>query len=572
MFLDKKIKTLIGSERINKLYLIIFFTIFIALIETSGIGMVIPLVQIILNPDYIDKIKDYIPIFQNYSNSKLIFIFLLTLWLIFIIKNVLYLSYIYVSNKFNQNIRENLANKLYYNFLNQKYNFHLKNSSVELVKNINIDLEDFRFGMFHFFVGIAEVFITLFLVILLLFYDFYSTLIILAIFSVIILIYFFIIKKKSKKIGEQIFDTMTFLQRNVKETLTNIKLIKIFSSKNFFENEFKLLNKNYVNSRLLVDVIVNAPKALIESIVITLIVVYLLFFYNESNTSNLFSSIGLYGLVFFRLMPALNRMVTAYSYRNILMHTINKLYDIYEASKVENKKNTENKIDQLRIENIKLENVSFSYGDKKILGNVNMSINKNQFVGIIGESGAGKSTFLNLILGLLKPDVGNIIYNNKVNIYNNIDSFNKKISYVPQGITILERSIKENIAFGEKVENIDLEKIKLIIKKTKLDTLIEKMKYGLDSIINTDNLNISGGELQRIGLARALYFDSDLLILDEATNSLDIKTENEILKMIHDNFLGKKMIIFITHKVKNLEKSDFTIEIKDKKIKKIEND
>ena len=169
MFLDKKIKTLIGPKKINKLYLIIFFTILIALIETSGIGMVIPLIQIILNPDYLDKVRDYIPIFQNYSNSKLIFIFLLTLWLIFIIKNILYLLYIYVSNRFNQNIRENLANKLYYNFLHQKYNFHLKNSSVELVKNINIDLEEFRFGMFHFFVGIAEVFITLSLVILLFF-------------------------------------------------------------------------------------------------------------------------------------------------------------------------------------------------------------------------------------------------------------------------------------------------------------------------------------------------------------------------------------------------------------------
>ena len=199
MFLDKKIKTLIGADRIYKFYLIIFFTILIAIIETSGIGMVIPLIQIILNPDYIDKFKDYIPILQNYSNSKLIFIFLLSLWIIFIIKNILYLIYIFISSKFNQTVRKDIANKLYYNFLNQKYNFHLKISSVELVKNINIDLEEFRFGMFQFFVGIAEVFITLFLVILLLFYDFNSTLIILAFFSLTIFIYSFFIKKKIKE-------------------------------------------------------------------------------------------------------------------------------------------------------------------------------------------------------------------------------------------------------------------------------------------------------------------------------------------------------------------------------------
>ena len=543
MFIDKKIKVLIGADKINKFYLIVLFTILIALIETSGIGMIIPLIQIILNPDYIDKIKDYLPLFQNYSNSKLVVIFLLVLWLIFIVKNILYLFYIYISNRFNQNIRKDLANRLYLNFLNKNYNFHLKNSSVELVKNINIDLEDFRFGMFHFFIGIAEVFITLFLLILLLVYDFSSTLIILAIFSIVVIIYNFIIKKKSKKIGEQIFETMTLLQRSVKETLTNIKLIKIFSAKDFFKEEFKLLNKNYVSSRLMVDVIVNAPKALIESTVITIIVFYCLFFYSENNSSNLLSSIGLYGLVFFRLMPALNRMVTAYSYKNILNHTINKLYDIYEESKVEDKtiNKNENKLHQLRIENINLENVSFAYGNKKILENINLIIKKNEFIGIIGESGAGKSTLLNLILGLLKPDIGKIFYNNNfVEIYNNLDCFNKRISYVPQNITILERSLKENIAFGEKNEDIDIEKIKQIIKKTKLDTLIGKMKDGLNSVINTDNLNISGGELQRIGLARALYFDSDLLILDEATNSLDVNTENEILQMIDENFLGKR--------------------------------
>ena len=271
-------------------------------------------------------------------------------------------------------------------------------------------------------------------------------------------------------------------------------------------------------------------------------------------------------------MPALNRMVTAYSYKNILNHTINKLYDIYEESKVEDKtiNKNENKLHQLRIENINLENVSFAYGNKKILENINLIIKKNEFIGIIGESGAGKSTLLNLILGLLKPDIGKIFYNNNfVEIYNNLDCFNKRISYVPQNITILERSLKENIAFGEKNEDIDIEKIKQIIKKTKLDTLIGKMKDGLNSVINTDNLNISGGELQRIGLARALYFDSDLLILDEATNSLDVNTENEILQMIDENFLGKKMIIFITHKIKNLNKTNYILEIKNKGINKI---
>jgi ABC-type multidrug transport system fused ATPase/permease subunit len=571
MFLTKKIKTLIGHDKLNKFNLIVIFTIFIAIIETAGIGMVIPLVNIILNPEYLDKIKVFIPYLHNFSDKQNIVIFLIFLWLIFIIKNIMYMFYIYISNKFNQNIRKDIAQKLYFNFINQKYNFHLNISSVELVKNINIDLEDLRFSLYHFFIGIAEVFITICLIVLLLSYDFISTSLIIAAFIFVVFLYNIFLKKTSKKMGEQIFETMTHLQRHVKETLSNIKLIKIFSSKSFFEKEFNYHNTNYVKDRLMVDVIVNAPRAVIESTVVTLIVFYCFFSYTGNNSSNFFSSIGLYGLAFFRLMPAFNRMITAYSYKNILLHNTTKLYNIFKLSQndIQNKKKINNEKDILKIEKIKIDNISFSYDKKKILENINLNIENNNFVGIVGESGAGKSTLLNLLLGLLKPDNGKVIYNNKVEIFENLELFNKKISYVPQNITILERSIKENIAFGVNKEDINLNELDKIIKKTKLNNLIDKMENGLESIINNDNLNISGGELQRIGLARALYFDSDLLILDEATNSLDVKTEKEILEMIYENFLGKKIIIFITHKIKNLEKADFIIEIKDKKIKMI---
>jgi len=574
MFLGQKIRTLIGRKKINKLYLLMFFTIFIAIIETLGIGMVIPLVNIILDPDYFEKIKDFFPILENNTDKQNILIFLICLWLIFIIKNILYMVYIYTSNKFNQNIRKNLAEKLYHNFLNQKYNFHLNISSVELVKNINMDLEELRYVLYHFFIGMAELFISICLIILLLTYDFYSTSILIILFLIVVFIYNFFLKETSKKMGERIFEIMTHLQRHVKESLSNIKLIKIFSSKKHFEEEFNNYNKDYTQNRLMVDVITNAPRAVIESTVVTLIVFYFFFSYTSSSSLTVFSSIGLYGLVFFRLMPAFSRMITAYSFKNILKHTTNKLYDIFESSKINDINYHLNDISDKkkysRIDNIKIENVTFSYDDKKkILENINLKIDKNEFVGIIGESGVGKSTLLNLLLGLLKPDEGSIIYNNNISIFENLEFFNKKISYVPQNTSILERSVKENIAFGEKKENIDLNKIEKIIKITKLDSLINKMDQGLDSIINTDNLNISGGELQRVSLARALYFDSDLLILDEATNSLDVKTENEILEMIYENFLGKKIIIFITHKIKNLEKTDYIIEIKNKIIKKI---
>ncbi len=576
MFISDKIKTLIGYEKLGKFNLIIFFTVFIAIIETAGIGMIIPLVNIILNPDYVEKIRDFVPYLKNFSVSQNIIIFLAVVWIIFLVKNLMYIFYIYISNKFNQNIRRDLAKKLYNNFLNQKYIFHLNNSSVELVKNINLDLEDLRFSLYHFFIGIAEVFITLMIMVLLLTYNFYATLMIIFLLVVVFLFYNFFLKNTSKKKGQEIFDSMTFLQRHVKETLSNIKLIKIFSTKNFFLKEFNKHNDDYVKNRLMVDVIVNVPRAVIEVTVVTLIVFYCLLAYDYKNPTSLFSSIGLYALAFFRLMPAFNRMITAYSYKNILLHTTTKIHNIFILSQVNNNdlshkliKESFEKKNENEIKSIKFENVSFSYDERKILDGINLDIQKQEFVGIIGESGAGKSTLLNLLLGLLKPNEGNVTFNNNYEIFNNLEIFSKKISYVPQNISILERSIKENIAFGVSKENIDLEKINKIIVKTKLEKLISKMENGLDTIINSDNLNISGGELQRIGLARALYFDSDLLIMDEATNSLDHFTESEILEMIYENFLGKKIILFITHKLQNLEKSNVIYKISNKKIEKI---
>ena len=184
MFLNKKIKTLIGKNKISTFYRLIIFTIFIVIIETAGIGLVIPLIQIILNPEYLDKIRNLIPIFDNYDDKEMIVSFLILLWLLFIIKNILYMTYIYISNKFNQAIRRDIATQLYHNFLNQKFNFHLNVSSVELIKNINMDLDDLRFSLYHFFIGIAEVFITICLVVLLLTYDFYAT-------SVLVIIFIF---------------------------------------------------------------------------------------------------------------------------------------------------------------------------------------------------------------------------------------------------------------------------------------------------------------------------------------------------------------------------------------------
>lgn len=218
---------------------------------------------------------------------------------------------------------------------------------------------------------------------------------------------------------------------------------------------------------------------------------------------------------------------------------------------------------------IKFKNVSYGYGkSKKILDNINFEINKNSLAGVIGESGSGKSTLLKIFMGLLKPTEGNILVDNN-SIYDFLNSWQNKVSFVPQEVYILDDTIKRNIALGVDEDKINLEQLNTVINSSNLQSLLNDLPHGIDTVLGEKGARISGGQRQRIGIARALYNQPEILILDEATSSLDEKNEFEIFEEL--NLIKKKTtIIFATHR-KTLKKyCDTLFEIENSKINKVD--
>jgi ABC-type bacteriocin/lantibiotic exporter with double-glycine peptidase domain len=314
------------------------------------------------------------------------------------------------------------------------------------------------------------------------------------------------------------------------------------------------------------------PKALVELIGV-IGIVYIIFINLENNfsTSNLMTTLGVYGLASFRILPCLNRILLGYNHIKISNQTINSLFfslNEINSNMINKDFILHHKENILTIDNIKIVNLNFTYGDKDkfLIDNINLEIKKNSFVGLVGKSGSGKSTLINIIVGLLKPDSGAVYYNEDINIFNNLRYFYKKISYVPQEVNIIDDTIKNNIAFGVEKNKIDIKKLNKSIDDSKLNSFIETLGKGLETILGDKGSRLSGGQKQRIGIARALYFNPDLIIFDESTSSLDKSTENEIINTINE-LKGKKTIIFATHQMPLLEKCDTIVKISENKLK-----
>ena len=573
-FFKNKIIKLIFEKNIA--FFIILLSILVAILETIGIGSVIPLIKIFSDPFYLDNLKelDKFDFLNKFDNRTLTNIFFLVVPAIFIFKNLLYVTFIYLSSNFIANFRTDLSRRLYSNFIYTDYKFHLNNNSSDLIKNINIDTENLRFSISFAISGISELFIMLSLLTFLLIYNFILTGICILTILIIGIIYKLLLKDFSKKIGKNRFNILSKLQIKVKETLNNIKIIKIFSSHDYFLKTFDKSNIEYSDSLAKQDLVTNLPKIIIE---LTMIFILFIFVFFTKDQSNFFSIAGVYLLAFFRLMPSLNRIATAYSFKDVASYTFNKITDLLDSSEIPSYKDSKiqdfnDTSKNINVDEISFKNVSYSYDEKfKIFNDMSIDFKKNEFIGITGNSGSGKTTFVNLLLGLLNPTKGSILINGKYEISKNLELFKNKISYVPQSIKIQELTLAENIAFGVDLSKINYNKLYTVIKQANLKDLVEKLPFGIDTVIKDDNYNISGGELQRLGIARALYFNSEIIILDEATSSLDENNEKEIIRSIFDLFYKKKTIIFISHKIINLKNADYLLEIKNSKIKKIFN-
>jgi ATP-binding cassette, subfamily B, bacterial PglK len=565
----KKINFLITKKQ-RKGLVILTLLLFVGMVlEVFGLGILIPAISIILEPEMVEKtplissIRNY---FSEFSSQGFILLFLVAIVVVYLIKSLFIVFLTYKQNRFLANTTSHISNNLFSSYLSQPYNFHLNRNVSELIKNIQIEIEYLKgFLMSSITILIEGGFITA-IIIFLISIEPLGAISIGIFFGILSVVFLGFTKKRIKIWGKLREEVDNKVSKIILEGLGGIKDLLILGKTQFFLNNF--FKQNHIKARLTSnrETISQIPRFYLEFIsVLGLVCFIALLLIQQKEAESIITILGVFVASTFRMIPSLNRIIAAIQLIKFYMPSVDLIFK--ETQTNFNKNELRNDFFDFSSE-IKFANVSFGFNEGDlILEKVNIEILKGQTIGIIGESGSGKSTFVDLLIGLLNHTSGEILIDGNKNFYSN-QSWRNKIGYVSQSIYLLDDTIKNNIALGIPESIIDEVRINKLLKNIKLETFINKLKFGINTKVGERGVQLSGGQKQRIGIARALYHNPDILVLDEATSALDLETEKEVMKTIF-SIKGEKTIIIVAHRLSTLDIADEIYKVENNKISKV---
>ena len=528
-----------------------------SLLEMLGLSTIPIFVAILIEPS-----KDInffgIDIFNNYfTGFNNIFILSLLIISIYLLKNIFLLVIIYFETKITKKIKLFFSNSIFRIYLKKPYNFFLKKNSAELTRNIVNESQTATAVLSNVLVFSRELSILIIVSLLLTFYAPLITITSLMIMVSFGYLFYLTINKISAKIGRERLFFLKKIYNEINIVFGAIKDIKIYNKQKFFYNNFITNTDSYESKIFKQTFIRKTPKLIFEFLAILIIFFSVFIFLKfDSNLSNFLPILTLMGVSFVRLMPAFSTMSSCISdiryCKDSFDIVTNEILNSKDQTSNFDEKDTHRNFSDLNNKMLEIEKLHFEYesGENSTsLKNINFQIKTGEMVGIIGRSGSGKSTIINLVTGLLSPSLGSIKYNSNKKSKKNL------IGYVPQDIFLLDDTIRRNIAFGESDHEINDEKIYKAIKSAELEELINNKSEGLDLLVGEKGIRLSGGERQRIAIARALYREPEILIFDEATRSLDKFTEKQIIKSIN-KLKSKLTIIMVAHRLTTVENCD----------------
>ena len=574
--ISKIFKFLDPSLKFSVLTLIVLI-IFNALAESLSIALIIPIIIFFFENSFIESYPLIFSIVELFSpfkylggeyEEKILVIsgLLIIFCLLIIIRIIFNLLFLYYKAALELKTRYLVTKKLingYFSFANN--NFFKKNNSSLAFSAIN-ETQHVSSCIGLLFVLIAEFFLLLSIFIILMIYQTKITIVLSIVIGVSSTIFLFFFKAKinlfavKRREGEQ--ENM----QQVNEMFNGLMEIKSYKVTDYFSKKYLVNLKNYLENLKFAAILPSLPKLWLEFIslfLITLLLNYML--KNDFSQSMIISTLGLYVAAVFRLMPSINKIINAIQaikYVEPILDNLSKDFDILDENFIVEEKD----IQKIKMSSkIILSNLSYGYNKSDLLlENLTLTISKNQKIGITGKSGCGKSTLVKILAGLIKPTKGQFIIDEKINI--EADYLNlQNISFVPQDIFIMSDSIRKNIAFGINDDDIDDKKINHCIKKVQLDSFINLLNDGINHKLLENGKNLSGGQIQRIGIARALYYEPDIMVFDESTSSLDLINEEKILKLIQEIGVDKT-IIFVSHRKEVLNFCDTIYRMENKKI------
>jgi ATP-binding cassette, subfamily B, bacterial PglK len=572
----KLLKFLDPSLNISAFFLI-FLLVLNALAESLSIALIIPITLFLFDNNLIDIYPKFFSFIESFSpfnylaevySEKIIIIsgLLVIFCLLIILRIIFNILFLYYRADLQLKTRYLITNKLmkgYFSIPGDK--FLNKNNSTLAFSAIN-ETSQASSCVGLLFVLISEFFLLLCVFIILVVYQPKITILISIIIGISSFTFLVFFKKKINLFAVTRREGEKENMKQAYEMFDGLAEIKSYNAISFFLKKYLINFKSYLNNLKFAEVLPGLPKLWLELISLFTITVLLAYMINNNFTqAMIISTLGLYIGAVFRLVPSVNKIINSIQAIKYHEPIIDNLLNDFNSID-ENHFFIKQKVKKIKMNSkITLSNISYGYNESKlILDNLSLSINKNQKIGISGQSGCGKSTLIKILVGLIKPNSALFIIDDTIEVRD--DYLNLKgTSFVPQNIFIVNDTIRKNIAFGVSDSEIDDEKINHCIKQVQLDKMLNSLSDVVNHRLMERGKNLSGGQIQRIGIARALYFDPDIIVFDESTSSLDRTNEEKILKLI-DKISNNKTIIFISHRKEVLNFCDIHYRMENKKI------
>ena len=569
----KILKLLNGKQKKSIFYLLVLLLVGMVF-EILGIGVLLPIMTAITEPESLMKfelIDRVLKLFNINTTDQFIAFSLFLLVALYTLKSFFLLYLSFFQNRFIANLVSSLSNDLFENYLNRDYLYHVKKNSSELIKNFQVEINGFSHYLVSSLQLMTESILAFSVFCTLLYIELKGTILVMLFFGVLSISFHQIAKNKSKKWGDQRAVNDSQISKTIIEGLSGIKEILVLGRQIYFQNNLFEFNKIKANLDVKAMTIRQVPRYYLELLsVISLVCFIAVLIANDQNLSDIIVILGVFIGATFRMLPSVNRILSSLQKVKYHSSSLNIILDEFNQLNTNQK---ESKIESTQIidfnESFELKNLSFHYDESnQILNKINLKIKKGEKIGIVGLSGAGKTTLINIIVGLIKQTSGDIFIDNKLLENRNLNSWKSKIGYVPQDVYLMDDSIKSNIAFGVRTNSIDNEKINSALKQSQLMTFVNSLPKKEDTNVGERGVQLSGGQRQRIGIARALYNNSEILVLDEATSALDQKTELDFIQAVN-NIKGDKTILIITHRLSTIENCDKIFKIENGDLKQI---
>lgn len=564
----QKLRYFLTPKEKKKWLGIVCFALCVSLLEVAAASTVILFASILNKPELGKHYLGYLNVGQDLTNQQFIFLSTILCASIFIIKNTLGAFEVFFQNYSIQQMNFDFKNRLLNTYANLDYNYYLRRNTSYGSSVVGGDAEViFSIGMVSLASIVSESIVFLCLIIMI-------TLVNPSLFFTILglsLIIGFCVHKWCMpffyKWGQSLQDARLLSSQNLGQFFHAYKEIVILNKCQAFINSYLKHVKKTCEIQAFATAANMIPRLIIEVIFVGLFAVVVGYVcIKQNNPQALLGVLGGYLYVGFRLMPGLNRIITQLNSYKSIMPNINR---VYAETKIALEQETNLDISEFTFnESINIKNLDFSYHNtnKNALKNINITIQRGECIGVVGETGSGKSTLIDIILGLLKPSHGFIHIDNKFPAH--CKQWHQEIGYVPQSLYLTDDTILSNIAFGEKLEDVQQERLMKAISDAQLKTLIMGLPEGLQTIVGERGIRLSGGERQRIAIARALYRNPSVLIFDEATSSLDNATEERLMETIQE-ISKNRTVIMVAHRITTLKNCDRIIVMQHGSIKEI---